>query len=65
MILVSMMKGSFERLGAEVAERQRSCGVRSKVSGLADNALVREDFGKALLSQVVVPRLRKTLVLCV
>ena len=35
------------------------------MSGLAEDALVREDFGKALLSQVVVPRLREALVLCV
>jgi hypothetical protein len=40
-------------------------GFRSKMSGLADDALVRKGFGEALLTQVVVPRLRKAFVLCV
>jgi hypothetical protein len=33
------------------------------MSGLADDALVREDFGEGLVPQVVVPRLCKALVL--
>jgi hypothetical protein len=33
------------------------------MSGLADDALVREDFVEALLTQVVVPRLRKAFML--
>jgi hypothetical protein len=33
------------------------------MSGLADDALVRENFVEALLTQVVVPRLRKAFML--
>ena len=58
------MKAPFERLGDKGTERHTPSMVPlHDGSGLAEDALVRKDFGVPLQSQVVVPRRGELLVL--
>ncbi len=61
-IWVSMMTGSFRAVEGEGTERQRAF-TAPRGRGLAEDALVREGFEKALQAQGVVPCLSKPLML--